>query len=378
RTSVAARPQWVQGRVASDISAGDAPYERRVDLPRSLASPAVRGSDRDTLGRLTMGSKLAAGTTSSVGPSRGNKRIEDAVRPRGRSTTPTTRAARALHLGNGLEGRRCRSSSTTHSRTQQSMSDEAAAADLAESAGLARNLERALMSSGHERPEGDVCPICFDLIEFPIVRHSKIKTCCMKRVCNGCILEARQRGMGDRCPFCRTPLPDNDASALARIQKRVSKGDADAIKVLGDWYYHGKLGLAKDVSRAIELWTQAAELGSLEAHMKLGLTYYKGVGVEEDKPRGIQYWQQAAMKGHVMCRHGLGAVDHDNGNYELAVQHWMISAKMGDEDSLNEIKRLFMKGHATKAQYAEALLAYRDAVEEMKSPQREEAKRLGV
>ena len=34
----------------------------------------------------------------------------------------------------------------------------------------------------------------------------------------------------------------------------------------------------------------------------------------------------------------------------------------------------FKKGQATKAQYAEALLGYRDAVEEMKSPQREEAK----
>ncbi|EJK56840.1 hypothetical protein THAOC_23189, partial [Thalassiosira oceanica] len=34
-----------------------------------------------------------------------------------------------------------------------------------------------------------------------------------------------------------------------------------------------------------------------------------------------------------------------------------------------------MEGQATKAQYAEALLGYRDAVEEMKSPQREEAKR---
>ena len=55
----------------------------------------------------------------------------------------------------------------------------------------------------------------------------------------------------------------------------------------------------------------------------------------------------------------------------------MISAKMGNEKSLNRIKEMFKEGHATKAQYAEALLEYRDAVEEMKSPQREEAKILG-
>ena len=121
------------------------------------------------------------------------------------------------------------------------------------------------------------------------------------------------------------------------------------------------------------MWTEAAELGSIDAHFKLGISYYPGDGVEEDKSRGIHHWQQAAMKGHVLSRYNLGAVEATNGNYEIAAQHWMISAKMGYELSLNAMKDMFKDGHATKAQYAEALIGYRDAVEEMKSPQREEA-----
>ena len=85
------------------------------------------------------------------------------------------------------------------------------------------------MASGHERPEGDGCPICFLLIELPVDAHSKMNACCMKRVCDGCILAARQRGINDICPFCRTPLPADDASELAMVQKRVDKGDAEAI-----------------------------------------------------------------------------------------------------------------------------------------------------
>ena len=151
------------------------------------------------------------------------------------------------------------------------------------------------------------------------------------------------------------------------------------MKWLGDKYFHGELGLAKDVPRAVELWTEAAELGSIDAHFDLGIRYYQGGGVEEDKPRAIHHWQQAAMKGHVMSRYGLGGVEvYENANHELAVQHWMISAKMGFELSLNRIKDMFKDRHATKAQYAESLLGYRDAVEEMKSPQREEAKRLEI
>ena len=116
----------------------------------------------------------------------------------------------------------------------------------------------------------------------------------------------------------------------------------------------------------------------MEAHHELGHVYYTGEGVKQDEPRAIRYWQKAAMKGHEGGRHGLGVVEFNKGNCELAVRHWMISAKMGYEDSLNYIKDRFMSGQATKAQYAEALMGYGDAVQEMKSHQRDEAKRLGI
>ena len=226
--------------------------------------------------------------------------------------------------------------------------------------------------------EGDWCPICFLLIELPVGKRSKMNVCCMKRVCNGCILAARQRGIGNLCEFCRTPQATDEASQLAMIRRRVEKGDAVAMHLLAYCHYSGKLGLGKDVPRAIELWTEAAEHGSLDGHYDLGYAYYNGDGVEEDEPRGIHHWQEAAMKGDVGSRHNLGVAEENNENYELAVQHWMISAEMGYEDSLNYIKKMFKEGRATKEQYAEALLGYRDAVEEMKSPQREEAKRLGA
>ena len=90
----------------------------------------------------------------------------------------------------------------------------------------ARDLRQQLMASGHERTEGDACSICFLLNELPVHKHSKINFCCTKTICDGCILAARQRGIGDRCEFCRTPFTSasDDASELAMIQKRVGKG----------------------------------------------------------------------------------------------------------------------------------------------------------
>ncbi|EJK51498.1 hypothetical protein THAOC_29324 [Thalassiosira oceanica] len=217
------------------------------------------------------------------------------------------------------------------------------------SADAARYSER-LLNEGHERWEGDRCPICFLFIGFPMDEHAKMNVCCMKTVCNGCSLAAQQRGINERCPFCRTPHPSDEASALAMIQKRVSKGDAEAINQLGIHYDDGDLGLPKDVPRAVELWTEAAELGLLDAHFMLGVTYYNGDGVQQDKPRGFRNFQEAVNE----------------------------RARMGFKKSLDGIKDMFIEGHATKAQYAEALRGYGDAVEEMKSHQREEAKRVGI
>ena len=55
----------------------------------------------------------------------------------------------------------------------------------------------------------------------------------------------------------------------------------------------------------------------------------------------------------------------------------MISAKMGFDTSVEMIKHMFAKGLVTKEQYTEALAGYQDAAEEMKSHDRDEAKRVG-
>ena len=47
---------------------------------------------------------------------------------------------------------------------------------------------------------------------------------------------------------------------------------------------------------------------------------------------------------------------------------------MGVKDSVAAIKKLFVGGLATKGQYAEALKGYQEALEEMKSHDRDEAK----
>ena len=179
----------------------------------------------------------------------------------------------------------------------------------------------------------------------------------------------------NNCPFCRTTYPDKDGELLAMIQARVEKKDPDAICFLGGKYFFGGLGLQKNMPKAVELFEEAAELGSIKALAHLGNLYSHGKGVQEDKAKAIEFYKKAAMQGHISSRHNLGCAEGEKGNYDRSVRHWLISAKVGHKNSL-EAKTYFMAGGATKDQYAQALTGYQDAVEKMKSHDRDEAKRF--
>lgn len=202
--------------------------------------------------------------------------------------------------------------------------------------------------------------------------------CCLKKVCHGCVLAAANHGMRD-CPFCRTPRPEEDSQIIAMIQKRVAKGDPVAFFALGIQYQVELYGLEKDVTRVVELYERAAERGVKVAHYNLGVLYNEGTDVEKDVAKVIRHYEAAAMLGDVYARLNLGYEETRAGNRDIALQHCMISANLGDQDSLKIVKKFFMNGHATKADYAEeALRGYQNATEEMSSPDRDEAKELGL
>ncbi|EJK74650.1 hypothetical protein THAOC_03660 [Thalassiosira oceanica] len=224
-----------------------------------------------------------------------------------------------------------------------------------------------LMTKGRKRSEKDDCPIC--QLPLPLdPGQSSFRECCMKRVCNGCSVAATRRGMED-CPFCRTPAPDEER-ALAMIRKRVVAGDPYAMFNLGNRYCFGRYGLEKDTTRAVELYERAAELGLKDAHYNLGVTYMMGKDVRRDTAKAFRHYETAAMSGYVSARFNLGCIERNVGNYEIALQHFLISAKLGHDDSLGDVKRLFIAGLATKADYAAALRGHQSAIEEMSSPDR--------
>ena len=216
------------------------------------------------------------------------------------------------------------------------------------------------------------CDICMLLLPS-LDTGSKYRSCCGKRICSGCVHAVAKRDGVGLCPFCRTPAPTTNEESIIQIKKRVEIGDAEAIYGLGCWYYDGMYGMPQDHNKALELWHRAAELGYAPSYHNIANAYSRGNGVERNEKKANHYWELAAMGGVVEARHNLGNAEGRKGNMDRALKHYMIAAGSGDNNSLDMIKQMFLKGFATKDDYAKALQTYQAHLNEIKSPQRDEA-----
>jgi tetratricopeptide (TPR) repeat protein len=215
------------------------------------------------------------------------------------------------------------------------------------------------------------CPICcLPLLIDP--GKSALMGCCCKVICRGCDYANKkrehERGLQQRCTFCRNPAPKSDEEYKKNIMERVKKNDPVAMAQMGK--EHETEG---DYGKALKYYTNAAELGDADAHCCLGFLYYSGDDVEKDTKKAVYHWEQAAIGGHPNARSILANYEKNNGSFDRAAKHLIINANLGCERSVKMIKDLFIQGVVSKEGYAAALRAYQAAVDATKSVEREKA-----
>ncbi len=217
------------------------------------------------------------------------------------------------------------------------------------------------------------CQIC--CLPLSIDRSkSSVMPCCSERVCNGCNIANANRemaeGLEQRCVFCREPVANSEEEAAKYCVKRIKKNDPAAMSHMGKRHYD-----EGDYETALKYLTKAAGLGDVDARYALSLVYCNGDGVDKDVKKHIYHWEEAAIAGHPYARHNLGVVEKNKGRFERARKHFIIAANLGLHESLQELRKLYAKGHASKDDYAGALRAYQAAVDATKSEDREKAEK---
>jgi len=224
----------------------------------------------------------------------------------------------------------------------------------------------------------DECPIC--LSKLPHQSNCvQYLICCGKLVCVACITsiytthventkEKLRSGKAIEnevplCPFCRDPVPTSAEESVQRLERRIDEHPFDhrAKCLLASCYVDdGSAGiLPRDVGKAIDLFSSAAELGSPLACVSLGCMYDPFSSqdfVEPSVRKSLYYYYSAAEAGNVEALYRLGVLTFVFAlDKRLAFKHFMSAALQGCDNSLRVTREGYIQGYVSKDEYEKIL-----------------------
>lgn len=160
--------------------------------------------------------------------------------------------------------------------------------------------------------------------------------------------------------FVRNHVED----AIVFFEELANKGDAEAMKCVGDCYSKAKI-----YNKAAEAYKKAVEMGRYQALMDLNRTYRYLEITEEDKKvfealcnkvgssndaRGVFYAAGMFMRARIV-----------NKNVDKAVKLFKRSADMGDSWAKNQMGRLYFDGEFVEPNYEEAVRLFKETNNQM-------------
>jgi TPR repeat protein len=196
------------------------------------------------------------------------------------------------------------------------------------------------------------------------------------------------------------PVPANPARAMELTRQAAAIGNSDAWLMLGYAYAFGVNGLEKNWGEAVDCYSKAISLGNSKAMQDLGNHYLRGEVTKRDPEHAIELWTDAANHGNVDAMYALarlyfGDVDPTLANETEALrwtelclsnkdpricafagqyysrQNDFVSARtwiqrgieMGNTDCYNELGVLYRFGRGVEQNFDEAAKNYRLAFE---------------
>lgn len=131
------------------------------------------------------------------------------------------------------------------------------------------------------------------------------------------------------------------AAAFEWYERAASKRHKTALYSLGLYYHKGIPPASRDLTRARELFTQAAELGVVKAMESLA-SIYLSHSSRDDRREAVRWYRRAADRGSSLAQRELGKM-HDAGSLGVAQDY-------------AEAFRLFERAAAQKEAQATLLL----------------------
>lgn len=119
------------------------------------------------------------------------------------------------------------------------------------------------------------------------------------------------------------------------------KMTAKQLTDIGDDYYFGRKGKAKNYVTALEYYYKAAQMGYTEAQNNLAVCYKDGLGTNRNYYEAVRWFQAAAQGGNHHAIYNLGNC-YQNGygvpvNYNEAIRLYKMAAEKGNVMAMNQM-----------------------------------------
>ncbi len=154
------------------------------------------------------------------------------------------------------------------------------------------------------------------------------------------------------------------AEGVSWLAAAAQAGEAEALHLLGLAHFRGR-GTARDLARARQLQTEAAERGVIDAQFELSLLLAQGLGGKRDA-RGARHWEaKAADAGHprACLNRASRAARARPPDFAEAVRWYERAASAGSAEAAVRLCRMHLAGQGVARDEAAAKRWYERAAE---------------
>ena len=178
-----------------------------------------------------------------------------------------------------------------------------------------------------------------------------------------------QNALGVKYARGEDGLARDDTKAVEWYRNAAGQGLAKAETNLGDMYFYGRGGLSKSYLDALSWYLKAAQQDWPDAEFRLGVMYEKGLGTEKDVQRAVKYYRAAASHDYPDAENVLGSLyaTGDDGvqqDSDEAAIWFKKAAAQGFAKAQKNLGDMYFFGRGQDKDYKQAMLWYAKAADQ--------------
>ena len=147
-------------------------------------------------------------------------------------------------------------------------------------------------------------------------------------------------------------------TVLLSAEAMAQNPTADSLAKQADYYMDHSISSTYSPKKALELYTQAANLGNAKSMNAVGVCNRQGLGTAPNQQNAISWFTHAGNAGYAKAWYNLAMLYKDNRDFTSCYKYLLKAAALGDEQSIYFMGYMQYKGLGCFQNYTAARLKF--------------------